>query len=88
MVEMELRKAGITEMEVVAEKYDRIDMNNGKSPRELYDMELVTTLPLYYVMLSAEEERKALFDSVMSCLIEESTPLTNVDIVLKAGKVL
>jgi ubiquinone/menaquinone biosynthesis C-methylase UbiE len=86
IVETELRKAGFSPFRVVSEKRNNLDSPNGKSPKEIYEAELVTTLPPYYAKLHNAEERKQLYESVLSCFLEEKTPITNVDIVIQARK--
>jgi ubiquinone/menaquinone biosynthesis C-methylase UbiE len=85
-VEKELQEAGFTGIKVVTEKYNNLDLEIGKTSKEIYEAELVTTLPPYYAKLRNDEERRELFDSVLSCLIEEATPINNVDIVIQAKK--
>jgi trans-aconitate methyltransferase len=85
-VEKELRETGFTGFKVITEKYDKLDLKIGKTSKEIYEAELVTTLPPYYAKLDNDEERKHLFNSVLSCLIEEATPITSVHIVIQAKK--
>jgi trans-aconitate methyltransferase len=88
MVEEKLREVGFTEFVVMTEQYNDlyINANKGKTPKEIYTAELVTTLPPYYAKLHNDEERKKLFNAILPCLIEESTPITSVDIVVQAKK--
>jgi trans-aconitate methyltransferase len=88
MVEEKLRETGFAEFDVMTEQYNDlyIDTNKGRTPKEIYTAELVTTLPPYYAQLRNDEERKKLFNAILPCLIEESTPITSVDIVVQAKK--
>jgi trans-aconitate methyltransferase len=88
MVEERLREAGFTEFEVLAEKQNYLysDEYKGKTPKEIYTASMTTTLPPYYAKLHNDKDRKKLFDTTLSCLIEESTPLNNVDLVIRAKK--
>jgi SAM-dependent methyltransferase len=86
MVETELHKAGFDRFQVVSEKRNNLDSPNGKTPKEIYEAELVTTLPPYYAKLRNDEERKKLYESALSCCLEEKIPITNVDIVIRARK--